>query len=85
MTRLARMIVLVVLLTPGNSPADDGSAGPAARFPFALADLEDMVDASPQEEGVLDLQCRPGSPGCLGEDRKQPLHRWGHFWLQTPC
>jgi len=57
MKRLPRLIALVVLLlTPGASPADDGSMGltigPAAGlgtgFPYTLAELEEMIDASPQ-------------------------------------
>jgi hypothetical protein len=48
MTRLARLVVLVVLLTPGTSLAEDGSEEPPARFPYTLAELEQRVDSSPQ-------------------------------------
>jgi hypothetical protein len=48
MTRLARVIVLVVLLTPRTSPAADDPPGPPARFPYTLAELEEMIDNSPQ-------------------------------------
>jgi hypothetical protein len=48
MKRLARLVALVVLLTPGTSPADEGSEELFARFPYTLAELEEQIDASPQ-------------------------------------
>jgi len=48
MKRLARLVALVVLLTPGTSPADDGSTELSGWFPYTLSELEELVDASPQ-------------------------------------
>jgi len=48
MKRLVRLVTLFVLLTPGTTPADEGSEELFARFPYTLAELEEQIDASPQ-------------------------------------
>ena len=54
MKRLARLFALLALLVSRGAPADEGSMGAAVpenfatTFPYTLAELEDMIDTSPQ-------------------------------------
>jgi len=48
MKRLARLVALVVLLTPGTSPAGDDSTELSGWFPYTLSELEALIDNAPQ-------------------------------------
>jgi hypothetical protein len=56
MKRLARLVAMVVLLISGASPADDGSEELSARLPYTLAELEGLIDASPQVQLLMAKQ-----------------------------
>lgn len=55
MKRHALLCVLVLVLSPALSPADDGGglATGATGFSYTLSELEEMIDASPQVQLLL--------------------------------